>query len=55
LVVGLFKRDVRGVIRVVGAGKEWVAAGAPSLVARGSIRDARPFSVAELLRRMKCS
>jgi hypothetical protein len=38
--VGLFSRDLREVIRVVGAGKEWVTAGAPSLMARGSIRDA---------------
>ena len=34
MLVGLFRRDLRGVIRVVGADKKWVAAGAQWLVER---------------------
>ena len=36
--MGLFRRDVRGVTRVVGGGKDWVAAGGAWLVERESWR-----------------
>ena len=36
--MGLVRRDVRGVIRMVGGGKEWVAAGGAWRVELGSWR-----------------